>query len=285
MVNERQAERWNGESARRWLASRERHAAVRERLLPHLYRAAAVRPGERVLDVGCGCGDTSVALARTAREVVGIDISEPLLREARRAEAGNVRFVRGDAQVDPLGAFDVVVSSFGVMFFDDPVAAFRNLRRTGGRLAFLCWQDALVNEVFALPLRALGAPPAEDPFADPVWIRQTLTSAGYHGVRVQALHEPARLGDDVADVTAYAMESTLVRDLAAGNARARSLIEAAFAERQRPDGVWIEAAAYLVTAPRQGRDAGGWSAPIRGGPRGATGRGSARSGPAGGRGR
>ncbi|XVU21097.1 class I SAM-dependent methyltransferase [Actinoplanes sp. CA-054009] len=246
--NERQIERWNGESARRWLESRERHAAVRKRLLPHLYRAAAVRPGERVLDVGCGCGDTTEVLAEVAGSVVGIDVSGPLLEVARRTRRGNVRFVRGDVQVHPLEAFDVVVSSFGVMFFDDPVAAFRNLRSTGGRLVFLCWQDALVNEAFAIPLRLLGAAPGGDPFADSSWVEGLLTSAGYRDVRVRELREPARLGDDADDVTAYFMDSTQVRELAADRPGAREAIAEAFRQRERPDGVWVEAAAYLVTA-------------------------------------
>ncbi|MFF5081799.1 class I SAM-dependent methyltransferase [Actinoplanes sp. NPDC000266] len=246
--NERQIERWNGESARRWLDSRERHAVVRARLLPHLYRAAAVRPGERVLDVGCGCGDTTAVLAETAGSVVGIDVSEPLLAEARRAGRPNVRFVRGDAQVEPLGPFDLVVSSFGVMFFDDPAAAFRNLRSTGGRLAFLCWQEALVNEVFAIPLRLLGAAAGGDPFADAAWIERLLTSAGYSEVRVRELREPARLGDDARDVAAYFMDSTQISELAAGRPGAEEAIIEAFRARERPGGVWVEAAAYLVTA-------------------------------------
>lgn len=186
-------------------------------------------------------------MAETAGLVVGIDVSEPLLDVARRRSRGNVEFVRGDAQVQALGAFDVVVSSFGVIFFDDPVAAFRNLRSTGGRLAFLCWQEVLVNEVFAIPLRLLGAAPGGDPFADPGWIERLLASAGYRDVRVVELREPARLGDDARDVTAYFMDSAQVKELAAGRPGAEEAIRGAFRRRERPDGVWVEAAAYLVT--------------------------------------
>jgi ubiquinone/menaquinone biosynthesis C-methylase UbiE len=269
--NEREIERWNGEAARRWLAERARHAAVRRRLIPHLLTAAAVEPGDRVLDVGCGCGDTTSALARSAGAagaVVGLDVSGPLLEVARR-EVADAHFVRGDAQAPPLppAAYDVVVSSFGVMFFEDPAAAFGNLRaalRPHGRLAFLCWQDSLANEVFAIPLRVFRAYGYEagaaggDPFADPRWIERMLTGAGFAEVRVEAVREPARLGADVADVVACSTAMPQVRDLFAALAdddparRIRAAIAAEFAARRRPDGVWVEAAAHLVTAVRQG---------------------------------
>lgn len=258
MANESEIERWNGPAAQRWLAERARHAAIRQRLLPHLL--AQARPGDRVLDVGCGCGDLTRDLAGT---VVGLDVSEPLLEVARRESPG-VSFVHGDAQTHPLppAAYDLIVSSFGVMFFDDPAAAFRNLRsalRPGGRLAFLCWQDPLVNEVFAIPLRAFRRygwspdPIRRDSFADPRWIEQTLVAAGFTAVRVVPVREPARLGDDVADVLAYALGSSQTRDLwtvvdAAAAVRIREAMAADFAKRAGPDGVWVEAAAYLVTA-------------------------------------
>lgn len=266
MANEQQIERWNGPAAARWLAERSRHAGVRRRLVPYLLRGARVRPGDRILDVGCGCGETTAVLARIAGptgEVVGLDMSGPLLAVAR--EQTDVRLLRADAQTVMLPAnhFDTVVSSFGVMFFDDPVAAFRNLRaglRPGGRLAFLCWQDALRNEVFALPLRALrqhgwlpeGA--GGDPFADRRWVVRMLIGAGFTAVRVRALHEPARLGSDVPDVMAYALATTQVRNLLAAVPdpvvveRILATMAEQFAAHQNADGIWGEAAGYLITA-------------------------------------
>ncbi|MGC9665304.1 class I SAM-dependent methyltransferase [Planosporangium sp. 12N6] len=274
VVNAAQAQRWNGDTARRWIAQRERHAAVRQRLTPYLLRAAAVAAGDRVLDVGCGCGETTIAVARSAGpdgEVLGLDLSGPMLEVARRlaAEAGatTIRFVQGDAQVYPLppAAHDVAVSSFGVMFFGDPAAAFGNIRtglRPGGRLAFLCWQDELRNEVFSIPLRAFGArtrlpvPAGADPFADPARVTGLLAAAGFTNVRVDAVHEPARLGSDVADVLGHVRNTTRVRELMAqldDEVLAQRVLDAMaeeYAARQRPDGVWVGAAAWLVTADR-----------------------------------
>jgi len=154
-TNAAQAARWNGESGQHWIAHRERHVAGHQRLVAHLFRAAGISRGERVLDIGCGCGcgETTILAARaTQGSVLGLDISGPMLAVARRlaAEAGlaNVAFAQGDAQVHPLQRdfYDVVISSFGTIFFDDPAAAFANnvaALRHGGRLTFLCWQDVM----------------------------------------------------------------------------------------------------------------------------------------------
>ncbi|HET6344250.1 MAG TPA: class I SAM-dependent methyltransferase, partial [Myxococcota bacterium] len=156
-MNEAQAERWNGDSGRRWVAERERHATLRQPLMPHLFAAAAITPGDRVLDVGCGCGESSVQAAALGGVVTGIDFSAPMLAAASRVS--NVDYILADAQTYPLpeAGFDVVISSFGVMFFEDPAAAFANFHRClrpGGRLAFLCWQGQSRYEVVSIPLRA-----------------------------------------------------------------------------------------------------------------------------------
>jgi SAM-dependent methyltransferase len=184
------------------------------------------------------------------------------------ADAGvdNVAFVQADAQVYPLppAAFDVLISSFGVMFFDDPAAAFANLRaalRPGGRLVFLCWQHDCANELFAIPWRAFadqtGAPEPEDDdvFAEPVRITDLLTGAGFTGIDVVPLSAPARFGDDVDDVLGYVRGMGRIRTLLAelDPADARRVEEEMgrqYAARQGTDGVWVGTAAWLVTARR-----------------------------------
>jgi SAM-dependent methyltransferase len=281
VTNAAQALRWNGPSGEYWIEHRERHLAEHQNLTPHLFRSAAIVQGEKVLDVGCGCGDTTIMAALAAggppREsagragsAVGLDLSAPMLAVARRlaakAGAANARFVRGDAQTCPLrrATFDVAISNFGVMFFDDPQAAFTGLAagvRPHGRLAFLCWQDDTQNEVVAIPLRAFGAhaqlpgPSASDLFVDPRQITELLSGSGWEDVRVGSVNEPAWIGSNVKDVMSYICGMPVIRTLAAGldpalTARVLEVIEEQYNVRQRPDGIWVRAAAWLVTARR-----------------------------------
>lgn len=167
------------------------------------------RPGQRVLDLGCGSGTTTVELATRVGpdgEVVGADIAPAMLARAReRARAtgvGNVTFVEADLQVHDLGerSFDAAYSRFGVMFFADPAAAFANVRRAlrpGGVLAFACWQDVTANEWMLVPgaavmsvtgtLPAVPGPGEPGPFslADPERVRSLLSSVGFTAVEVE----------------------------------------------------------------------------------------------------
>jgi SAM-dependent methyltransferase len=170
-ANEAERRRWNNaEWARLW----PRRERVSDQTTPYLLAALALSPGERVLDIGSGGGRASLAAAAAVGPdgvVLGADVSAPLTALARQraqeAPADNVSFQLLDVQVDdvPGAPYDAAMSQFGVMFFDEPVSAFANIRahlRSGGRLAFLCWQPLDRNRWFMAPSLAhlLPAPPA-----------------------------------------------------------------------------------------------------------------------------
>lgn len=212
--NAGQAEYWNGAGGERWRDHQDRQDELLSPVSERLIAAARAKPGERVIDVGCGCGATSIDFARQVApggEVVGIDVSELMLARARERAAGlPVRFVRADATVHPAepGSADLIVSRFGVMFFADPTAAFANLRRglrPGGRIAFAAWREAKLNPWIVVPLREAGkhAPPLPEAgpnhpnpfaFADAERVRRILTEAGF----IDAALAPHELELDIA---------------------------------------------------------------------------------------
>jgi SAM-dependent methyltransferase len=198
-TNQAERQRWNDE---RWAAMWPRRERLTDEVTAFVLDAAALAPGQRVLDVGCGGGRTSLAAAQAVGaegSVVGADLSTPLtaLANRRAAEAGaeNVTFRVVDMQTDTVegGPFDVALSQFGVMFFDEPVTAFANIRshlKPGGRIVFACWQTADRNPWFVAPAIAelvpQPPPPAPGksptgPFAlgDPARTTGILRSAGF----------------------------------------------------------------------------------------------------------
>lgn len=204
---------------RRWAAASATADDQFGRLSDAGYRALGDLSGLHVLDVGCGSGGTTAQLADLAGpqgSVVGIDPSSDVLVHAARATAErNVRLVHGDAQTHAFadGAFDVVFSRLGVMFFEDPAAAFVNLRRctaVGGRLAFTCWPVRELVPLLILPLRALAglvqlppsAPPGSpNPFSlgDVAATTALLERAGWREVAVEELRWQVDLPDDATD--------------------------------------------------------------------------------------
>jgi SAM-dependent methyltransferase len=234
-----------------------------------LYRTWGVRPGDRVLDIGCGSGQTTREAARIARagSAFGVDIAASAIERARelaRAQGvRNVAFSCADAQVCrfPRGQFDVAVSRFGTMFFDDPVAAFSNIGqalRRDGRLAMMVWQDRERNEWEVAIRQALGpVAAASDPFSlgDPPAVTGMLEAAGFGGVAFADVQERMYFGSDVAAALDWiggfaSTRAALGRLEPDAAARALARLRETVAEHMTGDGVWFGSRAWIVTAQR-----------------------------------
>jgi ubiquinone/menaquinone biosynthesis C-methylase UbiE len=198
---------WNGPAGQHWTERQPVQDILLAPVSQVLLDRTAARPGERILDVGCGCGATSIALAqRVAPDgfVFGIDISAPMLARARQIAPQGLPldFVLADATVYPFepASFDLLVSRFGVMFFADPVASFANLRhalRRSGRVAFACWREPRDNPWMMTPLQAvyqhvpkLPRPEPEDPgpfaFASEQRVQRILGEAGFSDIAMES---------------------------------------------------------------------------------------------------
>jgi SAM-dependent methyltransferase len=274
--NAAQAEYWNSIAGRRWTDRQEEQDLVLRPVSDRLIAAADAKPGQRIIDIGCGCGDTTIDFAARVMpggEVLGLDISEPMLARAReRAPSGlPARFVLADATVydfEPEWA-DLAVSRFGVMFFADPARSFANLRRAlkpGARLVFACWREAKQNPWMMIPLREAKkhAPPLpetnpEDPgpfaFADDARVRRILGAAGFADIVVTPvdLHLDLAIGRGLDAAVAGALgigptSRILDGQPEAVRAAAAADIRKALAERAKGDSVPLGAAIWIVTA-------------------------------------
>jgi len=242
----------------------------------HLRVAYGIRPGDEVVDIGCGTGLTTREAARAAApgRVVGVDVSERMLERARHVTAvqrlGNVSYELGDAQVhrfDPAG-FDVAISRFGTMFFSDPAAAFANIAaalRPGARLVLLVWQRLEHNEWARAIDAALGdaarpPPPGANPFSlgDAEATARVLEGAGFDGVRFEGVHEPVLYGHDLdaalAFVRGFQNTNAALAGMNDGEAartveRLRAMLAAHYSEER---GVLLDSRSWLITARRRG---------------------------------
>jgi ubiquinone/menaquinone biosynthesis C-methylase UbiE len=241
-----------------------------------LRQAVGVRLHDRVLDIGCGTGQTTRQAACTARagSALGVDIAASAIKRARelaRAEGlRNVTFEHADAQVHrfPPERFDLAISRFGTMFFDDPVAAFANIGRAlrpAGRLVMMVWQARERNEWDVAIHQSLeaaegaeaGASGRPDPFslADPPTVKEILRAAGFAGVAFTDVHEPVYYGPDVAAaldwVRGFRCTSEVLRRLEpAAATRADERLRQALAAHLSDDGVRFNSRAWIITAHR-----------------------------------
>ena len=267
-----QAAAWNGPVGQGWLASYARIERAIAEVGKIALAAASARSGERAIDVGCGTGGTTAALAEAVGptgHVLGVDISEVLVDAARSKRVSNTTFVVGDAAAHPFepASYDLVFSRFGVMFFGDPVAAFRNFQQAlkpTGRLAFVCWRTPQENPWGLVPVRAaaphlppIPRPGPEDPgqysFGDRTRVERILKESGFTSVTLEPLDRPIWMAADVAEVVANAGRfGPMARAFAEATPeradKARAAIAEAITPHRTAEGVMMPGACWLVRA-------------------------------------
>jgi ubiquinone/menaquinone biosynthesis C-methylase UbiE len=275
-ANADQAAYWNGVAGQRWIDRQETLDLVLTPIQDILLARAAVVPGERIIDIGCGCGTSTIALARQtgrAGHVIGVDISRPMLAQARERAPADLplEFVLADATVHPFipGSADLLFSRFGVMFFANPTLSFANMRtalRHEGRLIFASWREPRLNPWMLLPLQEayrhvprLPEVGPEDPgpfsFAREERVRHILSQAGYALIGMDAVDltldlavgrglESAVAGALVIGPVSRALEGQPAEDFA----KVRDAIRTALASCQKGDSVPLGASVWIATA-------------------------------------
>lgn len=250
-----------------------------------IFPTLPVRAGDRVLDVGCGFGDTAIKLAKlvgSTGEVVGVDCCDAFLEYARGdAQArglGNVSFVRGDAEIAlPTDQYDLVFARFGTMFFVNPVAGLRNMRkalRPGGRMVHIVWRNRVDNPWLSMAkdvvLRFLP-PPGPDaqtcgpgPFSmsDEPTVRAMMMAAGYDDIQFRRVDAPVLVGKDVHDAIAFQLAigpaGEVFREAGELAEQKREQIEAALAEAINQqqigaEGIVMDSSSWVISAINPGQ--------------------------------
>lgn len=272
--NDAQIDYWNTAAGETWARHQQQLDRQLEDLGLEAIRVLAPAAGERILDIGCGCGETAEQLAARvgpAGAVVGVDISGPMLEVARRRPAvdGAARpeFRKLDAQTADLGpaAFDAVFSRFGVMFFADPAAAFANIRaalKPGGRLAFVCWrafpENPWMHEPMAAAAPFLPPLPPVDPtapgpfaFADEGRVRGILADAGFADIAIDPFD--TRIGGSGVEETVnltlrVGPLGRILREMPSMADAVIGAVRAAIQPYETPAGVLVPAAVWIVRA-------------------------------------
>jgi SAM-dependent methyltransferase len=270
-TNAEQIDYWNGDAGAMWAKRQDRMDALLAPISEATMGACAIKAGDRVLDVGCGCGDTTLRFAGRGAIASGVDVSKPMLARAReRANASRLSatFTLGDAAETHFDAqYDLLFSRFGVMFFSNPTAAFANLHtalRSTAKLCFVCWQPPQRNPWIAVPFAVaqpmLPPQPVLEPrapgpfaFAEPDYVREILSGAGFKAITVDPLTTSLILGDSVDSALEMVSDvGPLSRSLAGMDPDTRSRIVAAVREPLQANltaaGVALGAACWIVRA-------------------------------------
>ncbi|HEV2071990.1 MAG TPA: methyltransferase domain-containing protein [Acidimicrobiales bacterium] len=279
IANVEMAAAWDGPEGEHWAQHAERYERSSWRHWARFSEAVRIARDDDVLDIGCGTGRSTRDVGRMAASgsAVGVDLSARMLERARAATRAegltNVRFEQADAQVHPFpdDVFDIAISSFGAMFFADPVAAFANIARAlrpEGRLALLTWRELARNEWLTVIRGALAVgrelpePPAGAPgpfgLSAADHVRRTLGAAGFVDVQLEEVDEPVEIGADAEDAFAFVgtfgITKGLTQDLDEDSrARAFDGLRRITRDYETDDGVLFGSAAWLITAGLPGR--------------------------------
>lgn len=270
-----QTEYWNGDVGTRWADMQAELDRVFSPLTNALLDGAGLGAGERVLDIGCGCGETALlAASRTGPDgaVTAVDVSRPMLARARTRPAvgAPIAWIEADAQTHPFAPeHDVALSRFGVMFFEDSRAAFSNIRRAlrpGGRLVILCWRPLAENAWVNVPRKAVltvlpepapSPPGAPGPFrfADGDALVDLLQQAGFADAAVAPVDRPIEIGADAEEAARFSATvgpiAGLLREIEDPSLRERAL--AALRQAMPAEHpVRLGAACWLATAVNPG---------------------------------
>lgn len=245
-----------------------------------IFPSLPVKEGDRVLDVGCGFGDTAIKLARLVGptgEVVGVDCCDAFLDcardDARHKGISNVNFMRGDAEIAlPEGEFDFVFARFGTMFFANPVAGMRNMRkalRPGGKMVHIVWRNRADNPWLSMAkdvvlcflpepgTDALTCGPGPFSMSNQETVTKMMEAAGYQGIRFKRVDAPVLVGKDVADAVAFQLAigpaGEVFREAGELAEARRDEIEAALAEaidkqKTGADGIVMNSSSWVISA-------------------------------------
>lgn len=279
-ANSKESDYWNSESGYQWIAQETFLDATMAEILVRLLERTGIRPSEKLLDIGCGTGASTLAAAiktGPAGHVTGLDIAEQLLNRARRRsdDAGlrNTSFILADAQTHPFvpESFDAIISRFGLMFFDNPVAAFANMARglkPNGRLVFAAWAPAAENPWFLIPRDAaiarLGKPAPADPFApgplafqDVERVTKLMEQAGLKAVRAETEMVPmtpeVNAGEAAKAATSVGPAARIMKEFSGTETDAVAIetaVAEAFSKFETKKGISVPAMIHFFYAGR-----------------------------------